>query len=368
MKKLEFFGKLVLVILSSTIGLILAVMGAEFWLESDHSTHSETNWRDPNTRFDSELGWSPIPSRSIKNKWGKITHNQHGFRSPEIDANKKHIILLGDSVVWGFGIDDDETLSSHLNRKLSQTAYQVHNLGVSGYGIGQYYLYLKRNIHLFSKLDSVILNIYLGNDLRDTGSNSRYGKRKPLIVIKNKKLNITSTPIDKYCLRNLLDISLLLKKIAPQGGRMREFLNKRSGDVVINKFQTFKTIQLLLRKIRQLVNARGAKLVVTVSPSRQFLYSPMSTHIPKMQLARLLKIKEYVKQDLSMFLRIIRNGGYHFIDYSEYLNNEDNDRIDKLYYDFYHFSDAGNEYLSQIVIDYISLLKSKKLADRLTVK
>jgi len=93
-------------------------------------------WHDPNTQFDAKLGWSPIPKRGFKHhKWGKITTNSLGFRSEELDQNKKQIIVLGDSVAWGYGVSDEETMPYLLEQKLQSLDYQVSNLAVSGYGI-----------------------------------------------------------------------------------------------------------------------------------------------------------------------------------------------------------------------------------------
>jgi hypothetical protein len=52
-------------------------------------------------------------------------------RSPEVDRSKGHVLLVGDSVVWGYGERHD---------------LQALNLGVSWYGIDQYYLWLKRKL------------------------------------------------------------------------------------------------------------------------------------------------------------------------------------------------------------------------------
>ncbi|MBI3309117.1 MAG: SGNH/GDSL hydrolase family protein, partial [Candidatus Melainabacteria bacterium] len=129
-------------------------------------------WHDPNTQFDPKLGWSPIPSRSLNiPNWGTISSNSHGFRSAEINQNKKQIIVLGDSVTWGFGVSDTETFPYYLDKMISQSGYQVSNLAISGYGIDQYYLFLKRHIEKFKDLQIVVLGICTGNDLLNTSSN-----------------------------------------------------------------------------------------------------------------------------------------------------------------------------------------------------
>ena len=48
--------------------------------------------------------------------------------------------------------------------------YQVQNLGVSGYGLGQYYLYLQKHLRDLSRLELLVRTIFTGNDLTDTAS------------------------------------------------------------------------------------------------------------------------------------------------------------------------------------------------------
>ena len=106
MKK-YFFSILFIVIV-----VVGAVVAYDIKIENDH-------WHDPNTRFDQELGWSPIPNGEVQNHpWGKISSNSHGFRSEEIDRNQSHIIVLGDSVAWGYGVGDEETMPHYLNQGL----------------------------------------------------------------------------------------------------------------------------------------------------------------------------------------------------------------------------------------------------------
>ncbi|MBI1858924.1 MAG: SGNH/GDSL hydrolase family protein, partial [Candidatus Melainabacteria bacterium] len=162
---------------------IVIILEARHYLK--HKEILNQFWHDPNTRFDSELGWSPIPNRSLNiPSWGTISSNSYGFRSAEIDQNKKQIIILGDSVVWGFGVSDTETFPYYLDKMASRSGYHVSNLAVSGYGIDQYYLFLKRHMKKFKNLQVVILGICTSNDLLNASSNFAYGKRKLLFIKK----------------------------------------------------------------------------------------------------------------------------------------------------------------------------------------
>lgn len=67
--------------------------------------------------------------------WERISTNSLGFRGPELDPNKPDIVLVGDSFVFGFGMNDDESQDAHLQRAFPD--YDVVNMGVNGYNIEQ---------------------------------------------------------------------------------------------------------------------------------------------------------------------------------------------------------------------------------------
>ena len=51
-------------------------------------------------------------------------------------AGTQHIVVLGDSLVWGFGVEEHELFTHVLEEKLRPGA-RVINLGVSGYSTDQ---------------------------------------------------------------------------------------------------------------------------------------------------------------------------------------------------------------------------------------
>jgi lysophospholipase L1-like esterase len=62
-----------------------------------------------------------------------------GFRRtlPEVESTRK-ILMVGDSVLFGVGVDDDATLASALQAQVG-SAVQIVNAGVGGYGPDQIY-------------------------------------------------------------------------------------------------------------------------------------------------------------------------------------------------------------------------------------
>ena len=296
-------------------------------------------WQDPNTQFDSALGWSPIPNRRINYpNWGLLSSNSHGFRSAEINQNKKQIIILGDSVAWGAGVSDTETFPHYLEEMVSRLGYQVSNLAVSGYDLGQYYLFLKKHINKFKNLKQVILVICTHNDLQCTGRNVCYGKRKPLFVLKNDDLILTNNDIKKYCLRNLFSKSYFLSKFTQHECYIGTLLSQISGDQILGPSESEQISLTLLQKIYELVLNHNAELLVVLRPTRD----------------------DFIKKSPSLewfehIFHKVKTKSLNYIDYIETLKEEKD--LNDLYLDkdVAHFSKNGNLVLAKTVYEYLDM-------------
>lgn len=81
------------------------------------------------------MSYELIPSITQKAYRSTVKTNSLGFRSEEIDASRPLVATLGDSIVFGYGVENDETLPAQLGKQLPQ--YQFLNAGVPGYHLGQ---------------------------------------------------------------------------------------------------------------------------------------------------------------------------------------------------------------------------------------
>jgi len=229
----------------------------------------DKNWHDPNTKFDKELGWAPIPNRSIvafRDK--KISSNSLGFRSPEADKTKEHILIVGDSVAWGHGLSDDETVSFFLQKDLNNkyNNLQVLNLGVSGYGIDQYYMWLKKNIQKTNP-KVVIVIIYSGNDVAETGRNYAWGKSKPLFSVDGNGELVNIKPhLSKYSFVNVEStfsffyMPFIHDWVKQMARKEKISLNVDSRRIVIRK---------LIAALHELVSQYHAQILFVLSPCRE---------------------------------------------------------------------------------------------------
>lgn len=124
----------------------------------------------PVFRPDPELGYRTVPNLSL-HCFGtvKIETNEQGFRqaravSPEKAAGTQRLVGVGDSVMWGVGVNASDTFLAKLGQKLNQTGrWEVINAGVLGYSTLQESIFLERDI-LPLRPDVVIVN-FCENDL-----------------------------------------------------------------------------------------------------------------------------------------------------------------------------------------------------------
>lgn len=119
------------------------------------------------------IGYELRPSfkRYFKNKYKENIYyetNSFGLRNPPISNTKtrKRILVIGDSIVYGFGVNDKETFPRLLEREIKKLEdCEIINAGVGPYSILQIYNAFKSK---WSKLqpDLVILAINLSNFIK----------------------------------------------------------------------------------------------------------------------------------------------------------------------------------------------------------
>lgn len=104
----------------------------------------------------------------------KVTYrlNEHGFREPSFQLAKAEgsirVALLGDSFVFGSGVEQDETLSARLAAELGRRApdrrFEVLNLGIAGNNIESHVDMYETAVARLDP-DVVVLCLTLPNDL-----------------------------------------------------------------------------------------------------------------------------------------------------------------------------------------------------------
>jgi hypothetical protein len=334
---------------SLLFSVIFAIVFLEIYFKSDFwsgnfFTH---NGRNHNTEFDSKLGWSNTPKVSYVEDDVTYTFNSSGFRSKEVDLSKKHILVVGDSIALGYGVQDDETLSYYLNSRFKE--YQVLNMGVVGYGIDQYYLNLKKYV---DKLNPalIIIIICMANDKEGTASDARHGKSKPLFVIdrteravksgrniqsNSDNLLLTNSNISPNSCTNIFTKSWTLRQ--PFFWKFRTSIcNTRT----LNVLELDHVILSLLYKIEGLAKEKKSKLLFALSPPEIFDVQK-GGNMGKSDL-----------RHITYFQKVFKNLNFSYVDFYKTIKNQDSKNED-LYVDGLHFSSLGNELFANSIYSYI---------------
>lgn len=157
-------------------------------------------------------GWELIPNTQSEirtldyNVIYKI--NANGFRDDKnysFSKKIKRIAVLGDSFTFGIGVDNNKTFSKILEEK---SGCEVLNMGVSGYSPSQYLLGLEKKGLKYNP-DAVIVSIYTGNDIYDTGlaqKTTGLRRNKPYFNLEDGKLILKGVPVPKK--EEFFDISM----------------------------------------------------------------------------------------------------------------------------------------------------------------
>jgi len=254
-----------------------------------------------------------------------------GFRSAEIDSSdpsRGHVVILGDSVAWGFELADHETISHQLQERLP--GIQVHNLGVRGYGLGQSALRLERHLNRLSPLEAVVLIVCTANDMLDAQSNTGQGKRRPFFTVRERKLVEVEIPIRRTALRNVFSELTLVRKIEAASPTGKNWLEKLAGDRELSTRDAATVNRLLLEGMNRLATSRGAVFLPVLVPSEDQLDSDAN--------------------DVTAFRLLLRSATFAYLDLLETMRAQAHGR-EELYRDNMHFTARGNSVIAERIAD-----------------
>jgi lysophospholipase L1-like esterase len=116
--------------------------------------------------FDEDLIFKPKNGKCFFNNpefFTELNFDSSGRVSGNnFDNNDKGIAVIGDSHAMGWGVNDNETFSSLLEKKINR---RVYNLAVSGYATERELIRLEKS-NLLSKIDTIIIQ-YCNNDYHE---------------------------------------------------------------------------------------------------------------------------------------------------------------------------------------------------------
>ena len=207
---------------------------------------------------DPQVSFRLTPGFSAEVEGKRYTVNQHGMRGEDLPIEKpagsKRILVLGDSYAFGFGVDDEDTISAQLERALrpDTPSLQVLNMGVPGYQSGQELKVLERDGMQFSP--DVVVLVYYAND--NVKAAFHWDPRLRLTYVDELGL--------PHSLKQFLARSIIYSKVTKAyTATLGDELNSR-GPMGLK--HNWSTTAARLTAIRDLCKQRGAALIVVALP------------------------------------------------------------------------------------------------------
>jgi len=175
-------------LLLAALPLLLALLVCELILRVAGPVPAEPDPRTSDQGFltcdhDSLLGWIFPPGAAgdfeDDNSPVVIETNAWGLRGPEYDLDPDgiHVVVLGDSYAFGWGVEEEDSFPRELERLLRERfgdlSLTVINAGIPGYGLYQQ-IEMLRHIRRHVPLDVVISTFSLANDPVDELRIARY--------------------------------------------------------------------------------------------------------------------------------------------------------------------------------------------------
>ncbi len=194
-----------------SIGMILALVLLEVGLRLVAIPAVEVHRRAPVTfedhrrffTYDPELGWRGRSNvKGSFSGWEFTTHvhlNELGFRTHRLRHTKQptqyEILLLGDSITWGYGVEEGERYSDFLEKELATLGVStvINNVAVPGYDTGLELL-LYRQLKGLSCPDVVAIGLY-ANDIWENGSPMQGPYAKPYFKLIGNQLQPANIPV-----------------------------------------------------------------------------------------------------------------------------------------------------------------------------
>lgn len=201
MRVAQPLAKTGLFLVSSLIALGVAEVGFRAY---DASAVDPSN--QVSTRHDTRLGWSLDPGTTIERVTAEYeiteTINRHGRRGPDREipkpAGTRRVLLLGDSFLEGYTVEDDEVVSAQLedllNTEGGAAPVEVINGGVAGYSTDQQLLFFDHEGAAYQPDVTVLL--FHVNDVWFNGQDHYWRGAKPFFRLEaDGSLALENAPV-----------------------------------------------------------------------------------------------------------------------------------------------------------------------------
>jgi hypothetical protein len=226
-------------------------------------------------RYSEVYGWEPRPGAVALIEGHRTTINADGLRGtlhPHARTpGRPRLLLLGDSVAFGFGVADEETFAADLEKD----GYEVVNLAVPGYGTDQELLRLEHEGASY-RPDLVLLHFCLQNDFVDNGSRVYFYDGlhpKPYFTLEGGALvpHLDHLRLSPFARAGLFlhERSFLFNRVAGRGEPVAADWAERRARVLDDTLAARNLTVRLVARVAEVARAQGAAFALVEHPSRR---------------------------------------------------------------------------------------------------
>ena len=220
------------------------------------------------------------------------TTDEHGFRNPSPWPRRAEIVVLGDSMAFGYGVDDDEAWTTLLAEQLPRT--RIVNLGLIG-GAPQQYLRIYETFGQALQPALVLFCLFPGNDVREAGLFDKWvraGSQGNYYV--RRFLDDGNGGDGRPSFRDLLERSYLVsflrearkraasrvqgRTITVAGRRQLQLVPALYADLDLHTDPNHPNFRLTLDAVEQtraLAEQNGSAFLVVLVPTKEEVYLPL---------------------------------------------------------------------------------------------
>ena len=273
---------LIITIISILFALLLVELFLRFNGQGPWGSLDD-NRNDPTLNKPSiKLGWIPKQGKyffepfSEEGEKFEINILPDGSRKVSFLKEKKpqmsKMIFLGGSVTLGWGVNDDQTFTSQLQKKIQN--YEIKNFSVGGYGTYQAFLRLEEIIKNNDRVEIVILSYLPHHSIRNIGSEfwlrtlTKYSKRGyvslPYASMNENNELIRKEPVT-YLKLPLMDNLSIVNKVS------KRIMQSKLKD---NEKKAIPVTNLIFRDMRDYLKEKNIKLIVLNLSDSQDVLEP----------------------------------------------------------------------------------------------
>ena len=323
MKKIIFFNLLIIIIIFLSFEFLLRFLNLISLQGYEKNSFYEKN----NIQYH-----SPNTVKKIMGK--KMKTDKNGFRIPltkfEYNNDLQSILVLGDSVSFGVGVEEKKTFIGILRNKLENNFY---NASVTGYRLEDYLFLLKKYNKQFPEIKKYLIFICLNDIISESG----LLREEKLKIISNNK-NVLTKYFNKsffikinFYLRDKSTIFNLAKAVGTQNV-------KRHYNYITPYYDNKIILKSYENTLKKIINYSNLKKI-----NVKFVLLPYKYQIKRKCDPDLMIPQKKIK-------RIFNKLNYSLFDFSQDFCNKDNNSKLILNFDPMHLSSSGHEFVSELLI------------------